>query len=192
MRVADSALSSTALQGAAGWHGAAHLRALRDAHGRPVAACDPAAGRLVARTGRRVAVGWRGPSTAVVGLAVWVVTGWFLVAGAVALMPPAPAAATSMAGFVAVPGLTARIHQPGIPGWPIPVDRAAYDAYERGFRESDDEAIEHAFAAFEWIEVAHRQAVKIVEVDGEAVRVELLEGRNVGRHGWLKPRHLGP
>ena len=35
-----------------------------------------------------------------------------------------------------------------------------------------------------------RQAVRIVEVDGEANEVELLQGRNVGRRGWLKTRHL--
>jgi hypothetical protein len=121
-----------------------------------------------------------------------VVAGWLLVAGAVAWALPAPAATPPRAGFVAVPGLAARIHQPGLPAWPIPVERAASDAYYRGVREGDDAAIEHAFAVSAWIEVAHGQAVTIVEVDGEAIRVELLEGPQVGRRGWLKPRHLGP
>jgi hypothetical protein len=127
-----------------------------------------------------------------VGLTISVVTFWLLVAGAVALMLPARAASAPKAGFVAVSGRTAHINQPGMPDWPVPVDRRAYDEYNRGFQESDDEAIEHAFAAFEWIAVSDGQAVRIIEVDGEAHRVEVLEGRDVGRRGWLKARHLGP
>jgi hypothetical protein len=148
-------------------------------------------GRCSARSRQRAPV-FRLGSTAAIGLAVWVVAAWLVIAGAVASTLPAAAESTPTAGLLAVPGRTARIHQPGLPDWPIPVDRHAYDEYHRGARESDDEAIEHAFAAFEWIAVSDRQAVKIVEVDGEAVQVELLEGRHVGRRGWLQPRHLGP
>jgi hypothetical protein len=89
-----------------------------------------------------------------------------------------------------VAGEVARLYQPGMPYWPIPVERQAFDEYQRGSRESDEGAIEHAFAAFEWFEVAHGQAVRVVEVEGEAVQVELLDGQNAGRRGWLKPRHL--
>jgi hypothetical protein len=139
-----------------------------------------ATGRFLARTWRSVPV----------GLAISVATFWLLIAGAVAALLPAVAASTPGGAFVAVPGLAAHINQPGMPSWPIPVDRGAYDEADRGFRESDDDAIEHAFAASEWIQVSDGQAVRIVEVDGEAHHVELLEGRNVGRQGWLKTRHL--
>jgi hypothetical protein len=152
---------------------------------------DRAAGRLAARTWRRIPAEWRDRSTVPIGLAIWVVTGWLLVAGAVAVTMP-DVALTPAVGFAAGLRQTARIQQPGIPGWPIPVDRRAYDEYNRGFQESDDDAIDHAFASFEWIKVEHHQAVSIIEVDGEAHHVELLEGRNVGRRGWLKARHLGP
>jgi hypothetical protein len=191
MLAADSSLTSTSSESAAERLLAAR-RGARDEHERPPLARTPAAGRSPARTGRQASVGWHGINTAVAGLLIWVMAGWLLVAGAVAMTLPASAAARPMAGFVAVPGQTARIQQSGLPDWPIPVDRRAYDAYYRGFAESDDEAIERAFAASDWITVVDRQTVKIVEVDGEAVHVELLEGPNAGRHGWLKTRHLGP
>ncbi len=152
-----------------------------------------AVGRFLIRTWRRARGERQGRSTVAVGLAAWMVTGWLLVAGAVPwMLPDATATPTLTTGLMPLVGRTARIHQPGIPGWPIPVDRRAYDEYNRGFRESDDDAIGHAFAAFEWIAVEHHQAVRVIEIDGEAHHVELLEGRNVGRRGWLKARHLGP
>jgi hypothetical protein len=86
----------------------------------------------------------------------------------------------------------ARIKQPGIPNWPIPVERAAFDTYYRGARESDETAIDAAFEMSEWIEVSDRQPVRIVQVDGEAVQVELVDGAFAGRRGWVKPRHLAP
>ena len=58
--------------------------------------------------------------------------------------------------------------------------------------ESDEEAIEFAFAASEWIEVSDRTAVRIVTVDGEAVQIEILDGPWAGRQGWVNPRQLGP
>src|SRR5687768_464484 len=140
-----------------------------------------AVSRFLARTWRRVSVDWRGRSTVTIGLTVWMVTGWLLVAGAVDVVMPALAGPTPTGRFVAVVGQTARIQQPGIPGWLIPVDRRAYDEYNRGYLEFDDELMDHAILAFEWIAVEHYQAVRILEIDGEAHHVELLEGRNVGR-----------
>jgi len=120
-----------------------------------------------------------------------VVGTWWLVVGAVVVsMLPIPALSARQPDFVVAVGRTVRINQPGIPVWVIPVERAAYDEYHRGFQESNDEVIEHAFTAFAWIEVSHRDAVRIVVVDGEAVQVELLEGRSGGRRGWLKTRQL--
>ena len=149
---------------------------------------DRAAGHFLAQTWHMVPVAWRGRCTVAIGLAVLVVSGWLLVAGAVALtLPDAPSTPTT--GFVAVIGRTARIHQPGIQGWPIPVDRHAYDEYYVRSQDSDDNDV---FTAFEWIKVEHHQAVRVIEVDGEAHHVELLEGQNVGRSGWVKTRHLGP
>ena len=147
-----------------------------------------AAGRLLVRTWRRVTGEWRGRCTITIGLTTWVVTGWLLIAGAVAVVVP-DAASTPTAGFVPLTGRNAHIEQPGIPGWPIPVDRQAYDAYYLGVEE-DDDGNDFLFTTFEWIQVEHHQAVRIIEIDDEAYHVELLEGPNVGRSGWLKARHL--
>jgi hypothetical protein len=149
-------------------------------------------GRSTPRARPHLSARRRRRRTGVIGLGIFSATCWLVIVGALVLTVPAPGAAAPKGGAVLVPGWTARINQPGMPDWPIPVDRLAYDEYHRGFRESDDEAIDHAFAAFEWITVQDRQAVRIVEVDGEAVQVELLEGPNAGRRGWLKPRHLAP
>ena len=167
---------------------------------RIVAACTtltPVAGvrvavRVLARPQRWLSLGRRGGGSVALALTVWVVAGWFVVAGVVTLIGTAPAAATPIGRFVAVPGRTAQIYQPGLPAWPVPVDRLAYDEYQRGFQESDDEAIEHAFAAFEWIEVADHQAVLIIAVDGPVIQVELLTSPNIGRRCWLHTRKLAP
>jgi hypothetical protein len=133
-----------------------------------------------------------GRGIAVTALGFVSVACWCLLAGALVLAMPAPGAAAPRVAAAVTLGRSAHITQPGMPDWPIPVDRLAYDEYHRGFRESDGEAINHAFAAFEWITVRDGQAIRIVEVDGDAVQVELLEGASVGRRGWLKPRHVTP
>jgi hypothetical protein len=133
-----------------------------------------------------------GSGIAVIGLGIVSAACWCLLVGAFALAVPAPSAATARAAALLTPGRTVHLTQPGMPDWPIPVDRRAHDEHDRGYREGDEEAMSYAFAAFEWITVRDGQAVRIVEVDGGAVRVELLDGASAGRHGWLKPRHLTP
>ena len=81
---------------------------------------------------------------------------------------------------------------PAYPLFPIPVERAAFDEAQRGYRESDEDAIEHARTTSEWIAVTHGQEVRIVTRDGETVEVEVLEGRYHGRRGWLKASQLAP
>ena len=126
------------------------------------------------------------------GLLVAVVAWWSAIGGATLLMMPLPAVSAPPTPFAVTAGHPARIRQPGIAAWPIPVEREAFEEAQRGFRESDEAAIEHAGTAFEWIRVEHGEAVTIVAVDGEAIQVELLGGPNVGRRAWLKSRHLGP
>jgi hypothetical protein len=142
-----------------------------------------------ARSSCRVpARGWRGVAAISVGMVS--ATCSLLILGLLALAMPAPSASAQRDGAVLVAGSTAHIVQPGMTDWPIPVDRRAFEAYNQGALQSDDDAIDYAFTAFEWITVRDGQAVRIVEVDGAAVEVELLEGASVGRHGWLQPRHL--
>jgi hypothetical protein len=86
----------------------------------------------------------------------------------------------------------ARIHQPGMPSWPIPAERSAFDSYQRGAQESNQDAIEEAFAGSEWLNASHGQLIRIVTVDGKTVQVEFLEGPYEGRRAWLKARNISP
>jgi hypothetical protein len=131
----------------------------------------------------------RRPST---GLVIAVVLWWLLIGGAVALSLPSSARSAVRGPLAIVPGQTAHIHQPGMPSWPVPVNRAGFDAFQRGARESDEAAMEEAFQVSAWISASHGQEVRIVAVDGDAVQIELLEGAYMGRRAWVKPRHLGP
>jgi hypothetical protein len=115
-----------------------------------------------------------------------VVTWWLLLAMVIAhVLPASVESATSE--YVNLPGFVSADSR-----LPIPVERVAFDESQRGYRESDEEAIDHAFTVYEWIEVSHRQAVRIVTWDGEAAEIELLEGRHTGRRGWLKAAQLSP
>ena len=124
------------------------------------------------------------------GLAALVAAWWLAIAAMVVATMPGPVASAPKAPFVVEPGRTARIEQPGMPDWPIPVDRVAFDELRRAYRESDEQAIERAAQATAWIVVSHGQAVEVVTVDGEAVQVLMLEGEYAGQRGWLLRQHL--
>ena len=124
------------------------------------------------------------------GLTITVVTWWLLIAGVVVPSLPKPAASAPKTGAGLAVGQAARVHLPGSDWLPIPVARAAFDESQRGYRESDEDVIEHAFTAYEWIRISHGQAVRVITIDGEAIEVELLDGGYAGRHGWVKPRQL--
>lgn len=141
---------------------------------------------------QRWGAGRRCQPTALASLGTLVVVWWLAIAGAVAQLLPPPAASSPIQAAVPVVGRTAHIHQPGMPGWPIPVDRPAFDEHQRGFRESDEEAVERAFTMAAWIDVRDGQHVLIAAVDGEAVQVQLLDGPSAGQQGWLTARHLRP
>lgn len=127
---------------------------------------------------------------AAAGLAIVVIAWWLVIAAAVAQLLPAPAVSAPKGSARASAGQAARIHLPGLPDLPVPVERAAFEEYRRGVRESDEEAIDHAFAAYEWIRVSHRQAVRVTATDGEAVEVELLDGAHAGRRAWMTLRQV--
>lgn len=114
------------------------------------------------------------------GLAALVATWWLLIAAVVVASLPARVVSAPRAPAVLESGRTARIEQPGMPDWPIPVERAAFDELRRAYRESDEQAIERAAQATAWIVVSH----------GEAVQVVILEGEYAGQRGWLLRRHI--
>jgi hypothetical protein len=124
--------------------------------------------------------------------AVTVIGWWMALAGVVTLLVPAPAASATRTAHRPMPGSRAHVALPGMQALPVPVSRLAFDTAQRGFAESDEDAIELAFAMSEWIAVSDRDAVRIVAVDGEAVEIELLDGPWAGRRAWVKPRLVGP
>jgi hypothetical protein len=140
--------------------------------------------RVVASGRRRR---WRGA-----GIGAIVLAWWLLVAAAVALLSPTPAVAVLK---VAV-GLPAYVHLPGLvpayPSFPIPVERAAFDLAQRGYRESDEQMLNDAASLYVWVTVTHGQRVTVIATDGTVAQVELLNGPYAGRRGWLKHEQLVP
>src|SRR5688572_9444337 len=100
---------------------------------------------------------------AVLGLVIllW----WAGLTEAMILAVPWQAIPTPTGVRPALAGRTACIQQPNLPDWPISVDREAFDAFQRGGRESDEELIEWAFTDHVCFPVAHGQAVMVVAVD---------------------------
>jgi hypothetical protein len=126
------------------------------------------------------------------GLAALVASWWLFIVVALVQTIPAPVVFEGKVEVDLAPGQTARVFLPGMAWLPIPTERAAFDEFQRGVRESDEDAIDHAFVISEWIRVSHHDAIRVITVDGEAVRIELLEGGDSGRQGWLRPRQLVP
>jgi hypothetical protein len=123
-------------------------------------------------------------------LLVVVATWWLLIAGIVAAAMPSRAASAPKVEYRVAPGQLANVYLPGLSWLPVPVDRQAFDEAERGFRESDEAAIDRAFDDYEWIRIGHGQWVRVVAVDDRAVLAELVEGAYAGRRAWVKARHL--
>ena len=130
-----------------------------------------------------------GVGTTALGLAVaaW----WLLIVGSIVGTVPAPAAVAQLPDFVA-PGRSVQISAPPRVRWSIPVGRIEFDAYNLAVDMDDETALESSYAATEWIPVADLEIVRVVQVDGEAVQVELLDGAFAGRRGWLKAGQLRP
>ena len=129
-------------------------------------------------------------STAVGGVAVIVATWWLLISGSIALAAPMPAARDQLPDLAVAPGGLAHIHAPPLVAWSIPVNRQEFEAYNLAFAMDEDAALEAAIAATEWIAVTQGQEVRVIQIDGAATQVELLDGADAGRRGWLLTRHL--
>src|SRR5829696_481868 len=131
--------------------------------------------------GRRFRVSCAGMWPPAIGLTSLLV-GWrLLVAGLVALALPSLAMSAPPHAMGLAVGQRMRIRQSGIPNWPVPTSRLAFDTFQRGVRESDEDAINEAFEASEWVAVNHGDPVQVVAVDGEVAAIELLDGSYAGR-----------
>jgi hypothetical protein len=114
-------------------------------------------------------------------LAIVVISWWLLLGAALIWVSPDPLAKAMPTPFDVVEDQIARVHHPGPIRWAVPVNRAGFDAFERGTREGSQTLIDEAYELSEWIEAAHGQAVKIITVDGDAIQIEVLEGMYAGR-----------
>jgi hypothetical protein len=122
------------------------------------------------------------------GMSAW----WLLIAGTIVLVVPTADQEARASLFGSPIGRTAYIYVPSRVPWTIPIDRGTFDDYYQAVWDDDGDAIAEALSRPGWIAVADRQAVRVVDVDGAAFQVELLDGQHAGVRGWLKRQHLSP
>src|SRR5688500_4072783 len=92
------------------------------------------------------------------GVATW----WLLIVGVVALTAPAPERLGRTPRFTFAPGASAHIYAPPLQAWPIPIDRATHDDYQRAVLEDDEGTLTDVVARPGWIPVADNQLVRVV------------------------------
>jgi hypothetical protein len=125
-----------------------------------------------------------------IGLTALILVWWLAIAAAVVAVMPAPVSSAPNTGLVATPGRVARIKQPGMATWRIPVERAAFDEMYRALHESDEESFDRAMNATAWITVSHGRPARVLVVEGDAVQIALLDGVDAGRQAWVRTRLL--
>ena len=132
----------------------------------------------------------RSLSGATLALALGVTLVWLAIFGAMLLtmaaMAPPPA------GLTIEPGHSAHLSARPLTEWQIPVGRMQFDAYQLALDADDELALAKVTAVAEWITVTDQQKVLVLVVDGDAVQIEVLDGADVGRRGWLRRRQLSP
>jgi hypothetical protein len=117
---------------------------------------------------------------------------WLLIVGTIMLTVPTPEQAAKRSLFSSPVGRLAYIYVPSGVAWTIPIDRSTFDDYYQAVWDDDGGTIAEVLSRPGWIAVADRQPVRIVEIDGAAVQVELLGGQSAGVRAWLKVHHLNP
>jgi hypothetical protein len=105
---------------------------------------------------------------------------------------PAPARAARTSGHAFVPGDLVTVYAPPLKAWPIPTDRATFDAYRSAVAADDEGALTQLVGRSGWLPVSDRERVRIVAVDGSVVQVEVLDGPHAGGRGWLLAQQLSP
>ena len=98
---------------------------------------------------------------------------------------------TSLPVRVMVPGQTVHISLPSEVRWLVTTDRVTYDDYERALLGHED-SVTVVFARAGWVAVVQGQVARIIDIDRDDVRVELLSEPNVGVRVWMRPSYLVP
>jgi hypothetical protein len=130
------------------------------------------------------------PDRSVIWLVVGVLAWWLVVFEVIMPLMPALVETVGTPAHAITPGRWAYIDAPSLQAWPIPTDREIYEGYKRAQLTDDPDVVTGVIARSEWVPVANRDAVRVLAVDGDAVRVQLLEGQSVGRRGWVEVRQL--
>ena len=81
---------------------------------------------------------------------------------------------------------------PTAPTIRLMVNEGAYLMQEQALDEHDDETLFWVWGTYEKLDVETGSRVRILKRDPTGVHVEVLEGRHVGRRGWVSEIYLGP
>lgn len=142
----------------------------------------------------------------VASVMVW----WLLVFEVIALTVPAPeipdtpfalgllpAFGIPSSGFAparapaVVPGQIVHLSVPSEATWLVTTDRVTYDDFQRALLGHED-GVNEVYRRTGWISVLHGQVAQVIDIDRDAVLIELLGDPNVGVRAWMKPNYLGP
>jgi hypothetical protein len=129
-------------------------------------------------------------SSATFVLVLGVMLAWLGIFGIIELAMPPMALPSN--GITLEPGRSAHLQALPVPEWSIPVGRLEFDAYNLALDRDDEKALAIMATVAEWLPVRVNQEVLVVLVEGDEVQVELLDGADGGRRGWLRRKHLAP
>ena len=110
----------------------------------------------------------------------------------VACTPMAPQP-TPRKGLGPSPGAVMRVtmESPGLRTY-VWADHRAMVEWDRAFANQDQSGMMQIVSRGQWIEVADGTSVRVVDVEGPALYLELLDGPNAGRRGWSSAIPLAP
>ena len=117
---------------------------------------------------------------------------WLLVYGLVSHLAPQIVTLTLTPPALPAGGWIGHIAAPVLGQFLIPRDRQTYDAFHRATEAHDAATVDMILVTTEWFVVADQQEVRVVEEDGGVDHILMLEGRNIGRSGWLNARYVEP
>ena len=126
------------------------------------------------------------------GLSTVVIPWWLLLGGAIAWIMPEQIATVAPTPARIEAGMTVRISAANSPPFAIARDRAGLDAMRLGESALSESMTTSSFTSFVWIDVEHGQTAYVIEIDGDAVHIELLDGEHAGERAWIRDGALAP
>jgi hypothetical protein len=96
--------------------------------------------------------------------------------------PSTSASQTPGAPDTSVIGHTRRVTTPGTNLW---VQEVAYLTMRRAIQEKDDDTFARVVRTYEFFPVNPSHRVMVLKISGERAQVEVIEGPQAGRRGWI-------